>query len=48
MDEEGHEEEEQGETEPEEEQQDPLEDEDEPLIIINPVEKILLEEWDRC
>ena len=50
-DEEGHEEEEHGETEPpepEEEPQDPVEDEDEPLIITDPVEKILQEEWDKC
>ena len=48
--EEGHEEEEHGETEPpepEEEQHDPVEDEDEPLIITDPIEKILQEEWDK-
>ena len=50
-DEEGHKEEQQGETEPpepEEEPQDPVEDEDEPLIITDPMEKILQEEWDKC
>ena len=49
--EEGHEEEEHGEPEtPEakENPQDPVEDEDEPLIIIDPVEKILQDEWDQC
>ena len=50
-DEEGHTEEEHGETEPpepEEEPQDPVEDEDELLIITDPVENILQEEWDEC
>ena len=49
--EEGHEEEEGGETEPpepEEDPPDPVEDEDEPLIITDPVEKILQDEWDKC
>ena len=49
--EEGHEEEEGGETEPpepEEDPPDPAEDEDEPLIITDPVEKILQDEWDMC
>ena len=49
--EEGHEEEEGGETEPpkpKEDPQDPVEDEDEPLIITDPVEKILQDEWDMC
>ena len=49
--EEGHEEEEVGETEPpepEEDPPDPVEDEDEPLIITDPVEKILQDEWDMC
>ena len=49
--EEGHEEEEGGETEPpepEEEPPDPVEGEDEPLIITDPVEKILQDEWDKC
>ena len=49
--EEGHEEEEDGETEPpepEEDPPDPVEDEDEPLIITDPVEKILQDEWDMC
>ena len=46
--EEGHEEEEGGETEPEEDPPDPVEDEDEPLIITDPVEKILQDEWDMC
>ena len=50
-DEEGHEEEVHGETEPpepEEEPQDPLEDEDKTLIITDPAEKNLQEEWDKC
>ena len=42
--EEGHEEEEFGKTDP----PDPVEDEDEPLIITDPVEKILQDEWDMC
>ena len=49
--EEGHEEEEGGETEPPEPKEDPLdpvEDKDEPLIITDPVEKILQDEWDMC
>ena len=49
--EEGHEEEEGWETEPpepEEDPPDPVEDEDEPLIITDPVEKILQEEWEKC
>ena len=49
--EEGHEEEEGGETEPpepEEDPPDPVEDEDEPLIIPDPVEKILQDEWNKC
>ena len=49
--EEGHEEEEGGETEPpepEEDPPDPVEDEDEPLIITDPVEKILQDEWNMC
>ena len=49
--EEGHEEEEGGETEPpepEEDSPDPVEDEDEPLIITDPIEKILQDEWDKC
>ena len=47
--EEGHEEEGGGETEPpepEEDTTDPVEDEDEPLIITDPMEKILQDEWD--
>ena len=49
--EEGHKEEEGGETEPpkpEDDPPDPVEDEDEPLIITDPVEKILQDEWDKC
>ena len=49
--EEGHEKEEGGETEPpepEEDPPDPVEDVDEPLIITDPVEEILQDEWDMC
>ena len=48
--EEGHEEEEHGDPEPpeaEEDPQDPVEDEDEPLIITDPMEKMLQDEWDQ-
>ena len=37
-----------GVIEPEEDPPDPVEDEDEPLIITDPVEKILQDEWDMC
>ena len=49
--EEGHKEEKHGEPEPpeaEEDPQDPVEDKDEPLIITDPLEKNLQDEWDQC